>query len=259
MEEFKIFILGLVQGLTECLPVSSSGHIEVFKYFFNLKFIKNQGLLLTLVLHFATALSTIWVFRKEILSIFINKDFKRNRFFLTIIISMIPAVLVGLFLEEFIGLLFNSNIILVGIMLILTSILLFKTDKVNPKSKNISLKNAFIIGLIQAIAILPGISRSGATIASASMLGVKKSEATKFSFLMVIPLIFGSMFKSILFYPKDESLNFSPILLIGFISAFLTGILACKLMIKIVEKSQLKYFGYYCLIFGLFLASYGAI
>jgi len=259
MEELKVFLLGIVQGLTEFLPVSSSGHIEIFKYFFNITYLKNQGLLLTLVLHFATALSTIWVFRKEIQEIFGNKTFKRNDFTLKILVSMIPAVIVGLFFEDSINILFNSNIFLVGIMLIITSFLLYNTDKINPKLKEISLKYAFFIGLIQAVAILPGISRSGATIALAVILGVNKTEAAKFSFLMVIPLIFGSMAKSILFYSDNQILNLSPLLLIGFISAFLTGIIACKLMIKIVEKSQLKFFGIYCFTIGLIMTLYGVI
>ena len=259
MEELKVVLLGVVQGLTEFLPVSSSGHIEIFKYFFNLTYLKNQGLLLTLVLHFATALSTIWVFRKEVQEIFTNRNFKNNPFYLKIIVSMIPAVIVGLFYEDLINNLFKSNIFLVGIMLIITSFLLFKTDRVSPKSKDISLRHAFFIGLIQAIAILPGISRSGATISLAVILGINKTEAAKFSFLMVIPLIFGSMTKSILFYSDNQILNLSPLLLIGFISAFLTGIIACKLMIKIVEKSQLKFFGVYCFIVGLTIILYGII
>ena len=259
MEELKVLFLGIVQGLTEFLPVSSSGHIEIFKYFFNLTYLKNQGLLLTLVLHFATALSTIWVFRKEILKILENRTLKRNDFFFKVLFSMIPAVIIGLFFEDSISALFNSNILLVGIMLIITSVLLYKTDKTNPKSKEISLRNAFFIGLIQAFAILPGISRSGATIALAVMLGVNKTEAAKFSFLMVIPLIFGSIGKSILFYSKNQTLNLSPLLVLGFLSAFLTGIIACKLMIKIVERSQLKYFGIYCFVVGFVIIIYGVI
>ena len=259
MEELKVFLLGVVQGLTEFLPVSSSGHIEIFKYLFNLAYLKNEGLFLTLVLHFATALSTIWVFRKDIQEIFGNRTFKRNDFSLKILISMIPAVIVGLFFEDSISFLFRSNIILVGLMLIITSFLLYKTDNINSKSKNINFSYAFFIGLIQAIAIIPGISRSGATIALAVMLGVNKTEAARFSFLMVIPLIFGSIAKSILFNSNNEALIISPILIIGFISAFLTGIIACKLMIKIVQNSQLKFFAVYCFLIGLAVIIYEVI
>ena len=259
MDEFKVFLLGVVQGLTEFLPVSSSGHIEIFKYLFNLSYIENNGLLITLVLHFATALSTIWVFKKDILEILKNKTLRRNDFFVKIIVSMIPAVFVGLFFEDLISSLFNSNILLVGFMLIITAALLYKTDKVNSELKNISLRNAFLIGVIQAVAILPGVSRSGATIALAVILGINKTEATKFSFLMVLPLVFGSMAKSLFFYSKTENLNLSPILFLGFISAFLTGIVACRLMIRIVKKSELKYFGLYCFIVGLGIIIYGII
>jgi len=259
MEELQVFLLGVVQGLTEFLPVSSSGHIEIFKSVFNITFLKNQGLLLTLVLHFATALSTVWVFKKDILKFFINNTKQGNRFVLNIIISMIPAVFIGLFFEKRINDLFNSNILLVGVMLLVTATFLYKTDKANTSLKSISLKNAFLIGIIQAFSILPGISRSGATIAMAVFLGIDKNEAARFSFLMVIPLIFGSMSKSVLDFSDTETLNFTPILLIGFISAFFTGIIACKLMIKLVKKSQLKYFGLYCFLVGLLAITYEVI
>ena len=149
--------------------------------------------------------------------------------------------------------------LLVGTMLIITSFLLYKTDKTISTSKHISPRNAFLIGLIQAFAILPGISRSGATIALAVILGINKTEAAKFSFLMVIPLIFGSMAKNILFNLQNQVFEFTPVLLLGFISAFLTGIIACRLMIKIVENSKLKYFGFYCLVLGLVMITYGII
>ena len=261
MEELKVFILGIIQGLSEFLPVSSSGHIEIFKFFLNVSFFKNNGLLLTLVLHFATALSTIWVFRNEITKI-IKTNFKeRNFFLLCILVSMIPAIFVGLFFEKQISVLFDSNILLVGLMLIITSIFLYKTDNINSdKVKNsIDLKSALLIGIVQALAILPGLSRSGLTIAVAVFIGINKSEAAKFSFLMVVPLIFGSMAKSLIFLSKAESLNFAPSLLIGFFSAFFTGVVACRLMIKIVENSKLKFFSIYCLIIGFSIITYGII
>ena len=260
MDELKIFLLGVVQGLTEFLPVSSSGHIEIYKYFFNINLIKNQGLEFSLVLHFATALSTLWVFQNDILLILKNKTKKRNIFLSSIIISMIPASIVGLFFEDYINVFFDSNILFVGMMLIITSVLLYKTDKLSSNSRlnNITIKNGFIIGTIQALAILPGISRSGATIAMAVLLGINKSEAAKFSFLMVIPLIFGSMAKK-LFFSEVITFDFTASLFTAFISAFVTGILACRLMIKIVENSKLKYFAFYCFILGFFVISYGVI
>ncbi|MBN09533.1 MAG: UDP-diphosphatase [Flavobacteriaceae bacterium] len=263
MDEFNFFLLGIIQGLTEFLPISSSGHIEIAKGVLKSSF-QTKGLLLTLILHSATALSTIWVFKKDLLIISQNFFITSNRiisqnFILNIIISMIPSVLVGFFLKDLIYSLFNANLLLVGIMLIITGIILFLADKSKVLSREITPFYALIIGLTQALAILPGISRSGSTIAIAIFLGINKSEAARFSFLMVIPLIFGSMIKTIIDYNGFEKIAFSPALLIGFVSAFFTGILACKWMISLVKKSNLKYFGYYCLILGTFSLFYGNI
>jgi len=164
---------------------------------------------------------------------------------------MIPAALIGLFLEDLINSLFNQNILLVGAMLILTGGLLFLADRAKASTKSITASSAAIIGLLQAVAILPGISRSGATIATAVLLGIDKEKAARFSFLMVIPLIFGSMAKSLL--DADNLIlndSLSP-LIIGFVGAFITGIIACNWMIAIVKKAQLSYFSYYCFILGL--------
>ena len=164
---------------------------------------------------------------------------------------MVPAAMVGLFLEEVISTLFNQNILLVGAMLLLTGGLLFLADRAKASAKNITASSAISIGLLQAVAILPGISRSGATIATAVLLGIDKEKAARFSFLMVIPLIFGSMAKSLM---DADNINledsFFP-MFIGFIGAFITGIIACKWMIAIVKKAQLTYFSYYCFIVGL--------
>ena len=163
---------------------------------------------------------------------------------------MIPAVIVGLFLEDLITQLFNQNILLVGAMLIVTGVLLGLADRAKSTLKDINASSAFIIGLLQAIAILPGISRSGATIATAVLLGIDKEKAARFSFLMVVPLIAGSMAKSIL--DADTIVADTSILplVIGFIAAFFTGLAACKWMINIVKKAQLKYFSWYCFIIG---------
>ena len=255
MNELIALLLGIIQGLTEFLPVSSSGHLELAKALTSAENISEKSLLFTIVLHAATALSTLVVFRKDIGDIL--KDllsFKPNQSFyfsLYIVISMIPAALVGLFLEDLINSLFNQNILLVGAMLILTGGLLFLADRAKVSAKSITASSATIIGLLQAVAILPGISRSGATIATAVLLGIDKEKAARFSFLMVIPLIFGSMAKSIL--DADNLIindSLSP-LLIGFVTAFITGIIACKWMIAIVKKAQLSYFSYYCFIVGL--------
>ena len=163
---------------------------------------------------------------------------------------MLPAAFIGLFYEDFINDLFKGNLILVGSMLLITSSLLFQTDRKKINGKNISYISALLIGLVQAIAILPGLSRSGATIAVAIIIGVNREKASRFSFLMVIPLIIGGMIKSLLNFPQNIEIQ-TDVLFIGFFSALITGIFACKLMIALVNKSKLKYFGLYCLIVGI--------
>lgn len=254
MNELVALLLGVVQGLTEFLPVSSSGHLELAKALFQADFVAKDSLLFTITLHGATALSTLVFFRKDIGFIFKElltfKPSPSFYFSLHIIISMIPAVIVGLFLEDLITKLFDQNILLVGAMLLLTGVLLGLADRAKSTLKDINAKSAFIIGLLQAVAILPGISRSGATIATAVLLGIDKEKAARFSFLMVVPLIVGSMAKSILDADSIEADTSLLPLIIGFIAAFFTGLAACKWMINIVKKAQLKYFVWYCFIIG---------
>jgi undecaprenyl-diphosphatase len=254
-------ILGILQGITEFLPVSSSGHLEIGKTILGINLDTKNSLFFTLSVHFATALSTIFVFRKKIKKIILglfkftnNKSFK---FSLKIIFSMIPAVIIGLFFENKIALLFDQNMILVGLMLIITSIFLFVSDTSKNPVSSITYKTSIIMGIVQAIAILPGISRSGFTISSSVISGVKREKAARFSFLMVLPLIIGSMIKSIVDYEEfPNNFDFLPLIL-GFISAFITGVIACRWMIKIVKNSQLKYFGYYCIFTGFITFFYG--
>ena len=260
MDYFEAFLLGIVQGLTEFLPISSSGHIEISKVILGSSFDKNEGLLFTIILHFATALSTMFIFRKDIINIFkglLTKKWNESKkFSLSILISMIPAVFIGLLYEDFINSLFNGNLILVAAMLYITGLLLFLSDFLKLKKKEITYKNSFIIGLAQAIAILPGISRSGASIATSVIMGIDREKAARFSFIMVIPLIFGSMFKSMIDYDFNfESFNILS-LLIGFISAFITGLFACKWMIRLVKSSKLYYFSIYCWIVGSIIVAY---
>lgn len=172
---------------------------------------------------------------------------------------MIPAVFVGLFFEDLITQLFHQNILLVGGMLWITAALLYFANRAKVTEKDLNFKNALGIGIIQAIAILPGISRSGATIALGVILGIDKSKAARFSFLMVIPLIFGSMAKSILEIDSQISEINIITLSIGFIAAFLTGIVACKWMIEWVKNSKLWYFSLYCLIAGTAAMMYGVL
>ena len=184
-------------------------------------------------------------------SVFSKKKSNEKEFAIKIIISMIPAAIVGVFFEDIIETLFNGRLILVGIMLILTGFLLFLADKSKENKNDISYLNSLIIGIAQAIAILPGISRSGATIATSVILGIDKTSSAQFSFLMVVPLIFGKVLKDIISGEVlTDSIAFGP-LLIGFIAAFFTGLLACKWMIKLVRASKLKYFSYYCFIVAL--------
>jgi len=248
-------ILGFIQGLTEFLPVSSSGHLELAKSIIGTSKLFEKGLLMTIVLHSATALSTIIIFRKEVLEILLGLvKFQNNqqfRFSLKIIISMIPAGFVGFFFEKQINNLFNEDIFLVGCMLIITGVLLFLSDKKYTLNKDVSFKNALIIGVSQAIAIIPGISRSGATISTSVLLGINKEKAAKFSFLMVVPLILGKMVSDIISGEISSNTVDLTSLFFGFTSAFITGIIACKWMINLVKKSKLKYFSYYCFLIGL--------
>lgn len=255
MEVIDAIILGIIQGLTEFLPVSSSGHLELGKAILGDNSIPKESLLFTVVLHFATALSTIVVFRKDIWVLISGiLKFKWNedlQFASKIALSMIPAVIVGLFFEEELEALFSGNILLVGCMLIVTALLLFFADKAKDTNKKVSFSNAFIIGISQAIAMLPGISRSGATISTSVLLGNDKTKAARFSFLMVVPLIFGKIAKDIFSGELSyESANMTS-LSIGFIAAFVSGLFACTWMISLVKKSKLSYFALYCIIVGV--------
>lgn len=263
MDIIDSIILGIVQGLTEFLPVSSSGHLELGKAILGDKSIPEESLLFTVILHFATALSTIVIFRKDILDIikgFLTFKWNEDTKFVTkIAISMIPAVVVGLFFEEQLEQLFGSNILLVGCMLIVTAVLLFFADKAKNTNKKVSFKNAFIIGVSQAIAMLPGISRSGATISTSVLLGNDKTKAARFSFLMVVPLIFGKIAKDVLGGDLSfENQNITA-LSAGFIAAFVAGLFACTWMISLVKKSKLSYFAIYCAIVGIIAIIYSIL
>ncbi len=250
----ETIILGIIQGLTEFLPVSSSGHLELAKALFGGEIIGKESMMTTVVLHFATALSTIVVFRKDVATIFEGLfQFKNNEAFnfsMKIILSMVPAALIGFFLDDVIETFFDSQILLVGIMLFVTGGLLFLADRAQRTDQNVSYPKAFIIGIAQAIAILPGISRSGATIGTSVILGIDRQKAARFSFLMVVPLILGKMAKDILdgAFASDKVPFFE--LSLGFIAAFITGLVACTWMISLVKRSKLSWFSYYCFIVG---------
>lgn len=253
-------ILGIIQGLTEFLPVSSSGHLEIAKFVLGDQSLPKDSLLMTIVLHAATALATIVVFRKDILEIIYGLfQFKWNEetiFSLKIVLSMIPAAFVGLYFIDLLESLFTGQLLLVGGMLLLTAVLLLFADRVKTSDKKVSYFDAIIIGIAQAIAILPGISRSGATIATALILKIDRSRAARFSFLMVVPLILGEMAKDLIDgkISYESSVLFP--LIIGFIAAFITGVIACIWMIKLVKNAKLSYFAYYCAIVGIATISF---
>jgi undecaprenyl-diphosphatase len=255
MNNLDAFILGVIQGLTEFLPVSSSGHLELGKAILGDTSVPEESLMFTVVVHFATALSTIVVFRKDIIEIlsglFSFKWNEETQFSAKIVLSMIPAVIVGLFFEEQLEALFGGNIMLVGCMLLITAVLLYFADRAKDTQKNVTFSNAFIIGVSQAVAMIPGISRSGATISTSVLLGNDKSKAARFSFLMVIPLIFGKIAKDLMDGAITTQTGNVSVLVIGFISAFVAGLIACTWMIKLVKKSKLSWFAIYCLIVGL--------
>lgn len=253
MHILEAILLGVLQGLTEFLPVSSSGHIELGKYLFGIEL--KDDLLFSLFLHLATVLSTIIVFRKDILSIikelFQFKFNEATRFVTYILISMLPVFIVGIFFKDAVESFYNGNIAFVGAMLIITGLLLLASEKIKAKTRNLNAPSAFIIGIAQAIAVLPGISRSGATIATGLISGVDRSAIARFSFLMVIPPIIGASILDVgdisnSKYNSTDILNMCA----GFIAAFLTGLFACKLMIRLVKNSKLIYFAIYCFLVG---------
>ena len=254
MSFFEAVILGIVQGLTEFLPVSSSGHLELGKALLGDTSIPKESMMFTIVVHFATALATLVVYRSEVSDIAKGLMLRQNndefKFSVKILISVVPAAAIGILFSKELETLFTQQILLVGIMLWITGILLIIADKSKSTSKEVSSKDAVIIGIAQAVAILPGISRSGATISTSVILGIDRNKAARFSFLMVVPLILGKIAKDIFdgnLHINDDQIS---ILTAGFLAAFITGLFACQWMIKLVRNAQLKYFSYYCFAVG---------
>ena len=256
MDWLQALILGLIQGLTEYLPVSSSGHLAIGSYLFGIN--GEDNLAFTIVVHVATVLSTFVILWSEIDWIFRGLfKFKMNdetKYFLNIVVSMIPIGIVGVFFKDTVEDIFGSGLLIVGCMLLLTASLLTFSYFAKPRVKeNISWKDALIIGLAQAAAVMPGLSRSGSTIATGLMLGNKKEKMAQFSFLMVIPPILGEALLDVIKMAKGHN-PFGDVstiaLAVGFVAAFVSGCLACKWMINIVKKGKLIYFGIYCAIAG---------
>lgn len=256
MDWLQALILGLIQGLTEYLPVSSSGHLAIGSYLFGIN--GEDNLAFTIVVHVATVLSTFVILWSEIDWIFRGLfKFKMNdetKYFLNIVVSMIPIGIVGVFFKDTVEEIFGSGLLIVGCMLLLTALLLTFSYFAKPRVKeNISWKDALIIGLAQAAAVMPGLSRSGSTIATGLMLGNKKEKMAQFSFLMVIPPILGEALLDVIKMAKGHN-PFGDVstiaLVVGFVAAFVSGCMACKWMINIVKKGKLIYFGIYCAIAG---------
>lgn len=257
MSWFEALVLGIVQGLTEYLPVSSSGHLAIGSALFGIE--GEENLAFTIVVHVATVFSTLVILWKEIEWIFRGLfKFQMNsetRYVINILISMIPIGIVGVFFKDTVEAIFGSGLLIVGCMLLVTAALLSFSYYAKPRQKeNLSMKDAFIIGLAQACAVLPGLSRSGTTIATGLLLGNNKAKLAQFSFLMVIPPILGEALLDVLKLVKGENIAGDiPMLslVVGFVAAFLSGCLACKWMINIVKKGKLIYFAIYCAIAGL--------
>lgn len=257
MSTIEALVLGLLQGFTEYLPVSSSGHLAIGSYLFGIE--GEENLAFTVAVHVATVLSTFVILWSEIAWI-VKGVFKfemndEMKYFFNILVSMIPVGVVGVFFKDTVEEIFGSGLLIVGIMLLVTAALLTFSYYAKPRQREkIGLRDAFVIGLAQAAAVMPGLSRSGSTIATGLLLGNKKEKLAQFSFLMVIPPILGEALLDVLKAVKGEEafggIDTLP-LVVGFLAAFVSGCLACKWMINIVKKGKLVYFGVYCAIVGI--------
>ncbi len=272
MDWLKALILGVIQGLTEFLPVSSSGHLTILSNLFGLS--GEENLAMTVMLHVATVLSTLFILWKEVVWIFKDIFSKQSwnsyndlnegtKYAINILISMIPVAIVGLCFKDAVENIFGSGLLIVGIMLLLTAALLAFAYFSKPRQReNISKWHAFIIGIGQALAVMPGLSRSGTTIATGLLLGNKKERLAQFSFLMVIPPVLGEALLDAIKIAEngfDTAMHGLSVgtMLIGFIAAFLTGCLACKWMINIVKNGKLIWFAVYCAIIGIVAICFG--
>lgn len=261
MNWLQALVLGIIQGLTEYLPVSSSGHLAIGSALFGLS--GEENLTFAVAVHAATVLSTLVVLWKEIANLLQGLfKFKWNpetQYIVKILISMIPVGIVGVFFKDYVEEIFGSGLLIVGCMLLVTAALLLFSHYAKPRQKSdISFRDALIIGLAQAVAIFPGLSRSGTTISTGLLLGNKKESIAQFSFLMVIIPILGEAFLDLLkggFSPAESGISTTS-LIIGFLAAFISGTIACKWMLNIVKKGKLSYFAYYCIAVGLIIIGF---
>jgi undecaprenyl-diphosphatase len=253
MNLLEAIVLGLIQGLTEFLPVSSSGHLELGKYLFGID--PEANFYFSVAVHGATVLSTLVVFRKEIAQLlsglFKFKFNEETAYIIKLIISMIPVGIVGVFLKDDVEGLFNGNMLFIGSMLLLTSFLLAVGHFSRQNGRSIGYIDALIIGIAQAIAVIPGISRSGATISTGLIIGNRKDEIARFSFLMVLVPVLGANFLEIISEERISGETNTMIILIGSLAAFISGYFACKWMINLVRRSKMIWFAIYCAIIGI--------
>lgn len=253
MNSLEALILGLVQGLTEFLPISSSGHLTIGKALFG---IETTDLSFEVTVHTATVLATIVVFRKEILKLleglFQFRYNSQTKYVCMILVSMIPVFIVGVFFKDYVESIFGSGLAVVGGCLIVTALLLlFSGFHKERQTEEISYKSSFWMGLAQAVAVLPGLSRSGSTIAAGLICGAKRQDVAQFSFLMVLVPILGEAFLDVVGGDLSASSTGFLQLSIGFVAAFISGLFACKFMISLVKRAKLQWFALYCAIVGI--------
>jgi len=254
MDLLEAIVLGLIQGLTEFLPVSSSGHLELGKYLFGID--HEANFYFSIAVHGATVLSTIVVLWREIIDLFKGLSaFRLNdetKYVIKLVISMIPVAIAGFFMKDIAEEYFTGNMVSLGIQFFISAVFLGMTMIIKPRERSITYLDSFIIGIAQAFSVLPAISRSGATIATGMMLGNRKSEIARFSFLMVLVPIIGANFLEM--RSGDFSKEGTSFLVItaGFLTAFVSGYLACKWMISLVKKGNLIWFAVYCVVIGIF-------
>lgn len=256
--------LGLLQGFTEYLPVSSSGHLQIAQALMG-NVDGEENLTFAVVVHAATVCSTLVVLWREIYTLLRGSlELRWNdetQYMAKIFLSMVPVAIVGFFFKDYVESLFGHGLLIVGIMLLVTAVLLTFANFAKPRKGKISFSDAFVIGVAQAFAVLPGLSRSGTTIATGLMLGDKKEDVARFSFLMVIVPILGEAFLDLMkggLSPEASGISVAA-LMVGFVAAFVSGCVACKWMLSIVKRGKLVYFAYYCVAAGLFAIIYDLI
>lgn len=263
MSILESILLGIIQGLTEFLPISSSGHLELGQYFFGLT--HEDNLSFDILVHGATMLSTIIVFRKEIIDLikhlFTFRYDEKMKYIIAMIVSAIPVAIAGVFFKDYIKTYFNSDLMRLGIEFIFSGLLLFFIPMLSrTNTKKIDYKAAFMMGIAQMVAILPAISRSGATIATGLAMGIDKKEVAKFSFLMVLIPIFGANLLEVKeLMETPNALAFDWAFLPGVVMSFISGLLACKFMISYIQNKSLKPFALYCFAIGLFSIIYSLL